>query len=173
MEEYFVCETDSEQIKALKRRILNLEAQLSIQKSVTSKVCGGNLLNSDPIDLYPGEQLDFILSILRQIRPRCPEGSRPRDIIDSILSLNEPVGRGQEILGELERLFKHGYPSTASDLSKLNSIGFTYTPSRKHPKLRFHEKYMFILPGTPSEHKSGSKNLFSEISKCIAVYQKV
>ena len=162
-----VCGANAE-IKALRQRIHSLEAQLQIHRNRADTLRGGDLLRSEAIDLYPGEQLDFLLSLLRQIQPKCEEGSRPHDIIQSILSANRPVGASDEILGELKRIFRKGYPSTAADISDLQKIGFTYTPSRKHPKLRFHEKYMYVLPGTPGDRRCGAKNALSDISKCIA-----
>ncbi len=57
--EYTVIESsDSEQVKELKRKIISLEAQLETQKYRMSSVSGGNLLNSEAIDYYPGEQHD-------------------------------------------------------------------------------------------------------------------
>lgn len=167
-----IYESDSQQVKDLKRRINNLQAQLETQKSRNRSLRGGNLLTSAPIDLYPGEQLDFVLSILRQVRERCAQDSRPRDIIDSLLELNQPVGRGEEILDKLNRIFSKGMPSSDADIADLRAMGFTYTPSRKHPKLRFHQKYMFVLSNTPSDVRT-AKNTLSEINKCIAVGQKV
>lgn len=164
---------DSGQIKDLKRQICGLQAQLEIQKYRADTLRGGALLDSNAIDFYPGEQLDFLLSILEQIKDRCEPGSRPYDIICSLLEANRPVGRGSEILSELKRIFKNGGALSDSDISDLNAMGFTYTPSRKHPKLRFHEKYMFVLPGTPSDTRRGGINNLKEINKCIAVGLKV
>ena len=166
-------QTEREEIKELRRRIQSLEAQLDIERSRNKNLRGGNLLKTEEIDFYPGEQLDFILSILEQAKNRCPVGSRPHDIINSILSVNSPVGRGEEILCVVSRIFRKGEPSTESDISALKAVGFTYTPSRKHPKLKFHDKYMFVLPNTSSDKKRSGLNCLSEISKCIAVSQKI
>ena len=157
------------EIKALRQKVHSLEAQLQLQQSRAESLRGGDLLHSEEIDLYPGEQLDFLLSLLRQVQPRCEAGSRPHDIITSILAANRPIGTGCEILSELRRIFKKGYPSTDADISDLRKIGFTWTPSRKHPKLRFHDRYMYVLPGTPGDRRRGAENALSDISKCIAV----
>ena len=170
---YIISENDSEYVKELKRQIISLNSQLEIQNHRLSHASGGNLLQSKSIDLYPGEQHDFVLSILKQVREKCPEGSRPRDIINSLLAENKPIGRAQEILDELNRIFKKGDPSTEKDISDLEALGFKYTPSRKHPKLRFHDKYMFVLSATPSDKQRGSLNKLKEINKCIAISQKV
>ena len=98
MDELDIDINDSEQIKQLRRRIISLESQLEVQKSMNGNLKGGKLISTEAIDLYPGEQYDFILSILEQARSRCPEGSRPRDILDSILSVNKPV----EVLKSLQ-----------------------------------------------------------------------
>lgn len=164
---------DNENIKELKRQILSLKAQLEMKEEQLKYLSGGNLLKSEAIDYYPGEQLDFVLSILSQVKAKCAPDSRPYDIIDSLLSLNKPVGRAEEILTELNRIFKKGDPSTAADISDLKAIGFTYTQSKKHPKLRFHDKYMFILASTPSDNRHGAKNKLADINKCIAIKQKI
>jgi len=123
-------------------------------------------------DLFSGS-LDFLICILEQVRERCQRDSRAYDIAESLLSVNRPVGTGQEILGEVTRIFKSGLPEKESDIAALQRLGFTYTPSRKHPKLRFHGKYMFVLPSTTSDRRSASRNSLSQISKCIAVCQKI
>lgn len=173
MDELDVRERDSEEVKQLKRKIIKLEAQLSIQQHRNERLKGGKLLNAADIDLYNGEQHDFVLSILEQVKLRCPEGSRPRDIIDSILSCNKPIGRGEEILNELNRIFRKGNPTMESDISALRALGFSFTPSRKHPKLRFHDKYMIVLPSSPGDSRRGALNGLAEINKCIALSQKV
>lgn len=165
--------TEKEEIKELKRKIQSLQNQLEIERNRAKSLSGGSLLNSEEIDLYPGEQLDFILSILEQAKSRCPEGSRPYDILQSLLSVNTPVGNGAVILSTLGKIFRNGEPTKESDISKLDSLGFTYTPSRKHPKLKFHDKYMFILPNTSSDKRRSGLNCLSEINKCIAVSQKI
>ena len=161
------------EIKALKQKIYSLEAQLKLQQSRACALRGGDLLRSEDIDLFPGEQLDFILSMLKQVQSKCEIGSRPYDIIQSILSINRPVGTSNDILDELRRIFKKGYPTNDADISDLLKIGFTYTPSRKHPKLRFHNKYMYVLPSTPGDNRHGAKNALSDISKCIAAGFKI
>ena len=173
MENTIIEANDSEYVKELKKKIVSLEVQLEIQKAQAASLKGGGLLKSEAIDYYPGEQLDFIISVLKQVKKRCPERSSPYDIIESLLSLNKPVGRGQEILDELSRIFKKGMPETESDIAALKSIGFTYTQSRKHPKLRFQDKYMFVLPSTTSDKHRSAKNCLAEINKCLAIKQKV
>jgi hypothetical protein len=164
---------ESAEIKELKRQIMSLRAQLEIERSRTANLSGGSLLNSEQIDLYPGEQLDLVLSILEQAKERCASDSRAYDILASLLTQNRKVGRGDEILRELTRIFKNGEPTTEADISDLRAIGFTYTQSRKHPKLRFHDRYLFVLPGSPSDSRRGGRNTLSGISKCIAVSQKI
>lgn len=173
MTAFDVSESYSLNEKKLKERIMNLEAQLEIQKHINSKMKGGNLLVSNEIDYYPGEQLDMVLSILSQAREKCSPDSRPYDILTSLLEQNQPVGQGQLILEELTKIFKNGDPVKESDISKLQSLGFRYITSKKHPKLRFHEKYQFILAGTPSDNRHGALNKLSDISKCLAMKIKI
>lgn len=165
--------SNNEEITQLKRKIASLERQLAVQREINQKTSGANLLRAGQKDLYPGEQLDFLISVLKQIQVRCPQDSRAFDIIESLLEENRPAGIGLEILKTVERILKKGLPSSASDIASLTSIGFSYTPSRKHPKLRFHEKYMVVLPGTTGDRQRSNKNAMTEISKCIAISQKV
>lgn len=92
---YEVESGDNNQIKDLKRQISSLQAQLEIQKYRTDTLRGGALLDSNAIDFYPGEQLDFLLSILEQIKDRCEPGSRPYDIICSPLGSQSACRKGQ------------------------------------------------------------------------------
>ena len=163
----------SNETKELRRKIRSLQAQLDIERSRNARLAGGYLLNSEEIDYYPGEQLDFLISILKQVQMRCPADSRSYDIITSLLAVNQPIGYGEEILCELERIFKRGEPTSTEDISALRAIGFSYTQSRKHPKLRFHDKYMFVVPATSSDRRRSGHNSLAEIGKCIAVKQKV
>lgn len=165
--------SDSEETKELKRKILSLQAQLEIEKNISKSLRGGGMLKTEPIDLYPGEQIDFVLSILEQAKEKCPPDSRPLDILNSILSQNKSVGRGRKILMELEKIFGHGDNFTEADISALKSLGFTYISSKKHPKLKFMDKYLFVLSSSPSDSRRGNRNKLSEICKCIALSLKI
>ncbi|MCQ2736108.1 MAG: hypothetical protein MJ234_02695 [bacterium] len=165
--------SDSEETKELKRKILSLQAQLEIEKNISKSLRGGGMLKTEPIDLYPGEQIDFVLSILEQAKEKCPPDSRPLDILNSILSQNKSVGRGRKILMELEKIFGHGDNFTEADISDLKSLGFTYISSKKHPKLKFMDKYLFVLSSSPSDSRRGNRNKLSEICKCIALSLKI
>jgi len=171
--EIIIHENDNDQVKDLKRKILSLQAQLDIQRDRSNHLSGGSLIKTEAIDFYPGEQLDFVLSVLQQVQKKCAPDSRAYDIITSILSLNKPIGHGEEILLELNRIFKKGEPKTQADIADLRAIGFSYTQSRKHPKLRFHDKYMFVIPCTTSDSWRSSKNCLADISKCIPISMKI
>lgn len=174
-EDIIVCHDDTEEVKRLKRRVMSLEAQLEGQKQKSSKLMGGELLKTEAIDLYPGEQLDFLISILEQVKKKCPEGSRALDIVNSILMVNEPVGRGEEIVKSLDKVFKKNEPLNKSDISMLNSLGFTYVQSRKHPKLRFGKdgKYAALISSTPSDGRSGLNTISRICNTCIAASIKI
>lgn len=165
--------SDSEETKELKRKILSLQTQLETEKKISKSLRGGGMLKTEPIDLYPGEQLDFVLSILEQAKGKCPPDSRPLDILNSILSQNKSVGRGRKILMELEKIFGRGDNFTEADISALKSLGFTYVSSKKHPKLKFMDKYLFVLSSSPSDSRRGNRNKLSEICKCIALSLKI
>ena len=157
----------------LKQKVLNLEAQLEIQKNISNKLKGGTLLKTEQIDYYPGEQLDMVLSILEQAMEKCDPDSRPYDILKSILSNNCKIGQGQYILNEVSKIFRNGDPVKQSDISKLENLGFRYITSKKHPKLRYQDKYQFVLASTPSDAKHGALNKLADISKCLAMKIKI
>lgn len=161
-------ETASE-VKALKEKIYNLQMQLEIQNERFSHQNEGNLLKVSSIDLYEGEQKDFILTILEQVRRNQDDDSRCAEILDSILSQNQKTGKGEAIAKELVRIVKHGDLSKESDKAALNKIGFRYVTSKKHPKLEFMSKYKFPVAGTISDHWRGSLNCYSNVSKALAV----
>ena len=165
-------ESDSEEVKTLKRQIRSLKAKIEILEARTQNLSGGSLLESTVPDLYPGEQHDFLLSVLAQIKDRCPTDSRAYDIVTGLLEANTPVGRGHEILETVEKVFRNGNAINDSAKSDLASVGFSYTPSRKHPKLRF-DRYMFILPSTPSDNCRNNRNALTDIYKCLAIRQKI
>lgn len=162
-----------EEIKELKRKIINLESQLEIERMISQNLKGGNLLQTEAIDYYPGEQLDFMLSLLEQAKTKCAEDSRPYDIICSILENNKPVGYAKNMVKELNKIFGKGDSFTERDVSAMERMGFRYTTSKKHPKLRFHEKYMFVVASTPGDTRRGNKNNLAEINKCIATEFKI
>ena len=166
---------DSDEVKRLKRKVMSLEAQLDAQKQKSSKLVRGDLLKTEAIDLYPGEQLDFLISILEQVKKKCPEDSRAYDIVNSILMVNEPVGHGEEIVKSLDKVFKKNEPLSKSDIYILNSLGFTYVQSKKHPKLRFGKdgKYTALIASTPSDGRSGLNTISRICNTCIATSIKI
>lgn len=157
------------EIKALKEEIYNLKMQLELQNQRYSQKTEEGLLKVSAIDLYEGEQKDFILTILEQVRRNQADDSRCAEILDSILSQNKKVGTGDRIAEELTRIIKHGDLTKDSDKAALNKIGFRFVTSKKHPKLEFMSKYKFPVAGTLSDHWRGSLNCYSNVSKALAV----
>ena len=157
------------EIKALKEEIYNLKMQLEIQNQRHLQNAEKGLLRVSSIDLYEGEQQDFILTILEQVRRNQSDDSRCAEILDSILSQNKKVGTGDKIAEELSRIIKHGDLSKESEKAALNKIGFRYLTSKKHPKLEFMSRYKFTVAGTLSDHWRGSLNCYSSVSKALAV----
>ena len=160
-------------IQQLRQEVYILQLQLKQQKK--QNLYGGNktLLKCEDIDLYPGEQQDLLISLLEQARLKCSEGSRSRDIIESLLSQNEKVGHGEIILNEVKRIFRSGVPTKQSDILDLERLGFKYIQSRKHPKLIFHNKYKYVLPGTTGDSGRSGKNSYADVSKCVALSIKI
>ncbi len=162
-------EADRNEVKALKEQIYRLQMQLELQNERYSRQSREGILKVAPIDLYEGEQQDFIITILEQVRKNQADDSRCAEILDSILSQNKKVGIGDTIVEELQRIVKHGDLSKDSDKAALNKIGFRYVTSKKHPKLEFMSRYKFPIAGTISDHYRGSQNCYSNISKALAV----
>ena len=108
MDELDIFENDSEQVKQLKRRIISLESQLLVQRHRNENMKGGNLLATEDIDYYQGEQLDFINE--RYITKRVTS-------FTSNLGINElrNVGYDDRILSRIEEMcYVVPFPSTVS-----------------------------------------------------------
>lgn len=162
-----------DEIKNLKQQIYYLQYQLDILTQKNIQLQNSTLLCTGISDLYPGEQHDFLISVLEQLQKKCAENSRAKDIIDSLLQANTKVGTATQMLEILKRIFKNEIPSKASDIAELEKMGFRYLSSKKHPKLVFHEKYRYVMPSTPSDSRHAGKNCFSIINKCIASSIKI
>lgn len=162
-----------DEIKNLKQQIYYLQYQLDILTQKKIQLQNSTLLCTGISDLYPGEQHDFLISVLEQLQKKCAENSRAKDIIDSLLQANTKVGTATQMLEKLKRIFKNEIPSKASEIAELEKMGFRYLSSKKHPKLVFHEKYRYVMPSTPSDSRHSGKNCFSIINKCIASSIKI
>ena len=158
-----------ETIKELRRQIASLQAQLDAARATIEHLKQkGGLLRSPNEDLYPGEQLDFLLSILEQLKGRCLQESRPYEIIEGILSSNKKVGEGEKIEKAVWKIIGKSSKLGDREVSQLNDLGFKYVSSKRHPKLKFCDKYLFVFPSSTGDKQHALKNLASEISNCIA-----
>lgn len=115
-------------------------------------------------DLYPGEQADLIIEILRQRLKSLDKASRPYQIIEAILKANKENGNGDKIQETIKRVFSDGGDiNSGAAKRELQAIGFTVSKDGKHYKLVFADnpRYTFIVSATPSDYRSGD----NEISK--------
>lgn len=163
----------NEPMKELKRKNASLQAQLDAANAIINSLSGNGVLNIVIEDLYSGEQKDFILSILEQVKIKCLPGSRPYEILDSILAANNKTGVGDKLAADVWDIIGKSSKIGEREISKLNDLGFKYVSSKRHPKLKFCDRYLFVLPSTPGDKRHGLKNLASEISSCIATSFKI
>ena len=115
-------------------------------------------------DLYPGEQTDIILEILRRRLKSLDKASRPSQIIEAILKANKKNGNGDRIQETIKRVFSNGGDiNSGAAKRELQAIGFSVSKDGKHYKLVFADnpRYTFIVSATPSDYRSGE----NEISK--------
>ncbi len=116
-------------------------------------------------DLYPGEQADLLMEILRQRLSSLEINSRPYEIIESVLKANKANGNGGKIQETIRRVLSDGGDiNSGAAKRELESIGFSVTKDGKHYKLVFAEnpRYSFTVSVTPSDYRTG-QNEISEI----------
>ncbi len=115
-------------------------------------------------DLYPGEQADLIIEILRQRLKTLDNSSRPYQIIEAILLANKENGNGDKIQETIKRVFSDGGDiNSGAAQRELQTIGFSISKDGKHYKLVFADnpRYTFSVSATPSDYRTGD----NEISK--------
>lgn len=152
----------------------NLQAQL--EKARTQKNTANIQLCTDLQDFYNGEQYDFILSLLRQVKNHIGElnlkNRRQHEILNSFVENNEMVGEGERIMDDLKQIFKPGFKWNSVNIGKLKQLGFSIQDNG-HKKIIFHDdKYMYTVSGTPGDAR-GISNLYGEIERGISVSKKM
>lgn len=113
-------------------------------------------------DLYPGEQADLVIDILRKRLPSFRENSRPYNIVEALLAANEENGTGKNIEDGIKRVFDgRGEIVSKSVQRELQNMGFSISKEGKHYKLVFANdaRYNFTVSVTPSHYRSGDNTI--------------
>lgn len=164
------------EIKQNEEKIATLTKLVSDQRSTietlkmrfeaTSSIC----FNTSKIEeFYIGELNDLILNLLSQINDKIPEGTRPKELIDTFLTCNEFRNLGKSFLKQIELALND--KSLTKRNSELEHLGFTITES-SHDKAYFKKpQYSFTLAKTPSDNHT-TKNTLSNIKEQLDIYKK-
>lgn len=128
------------------------------------------IYHGDEPDLYTGEQYDILLDVLtdalNKIIPNDTPSPRRRDIINSILERNKPIGELNNKLEVVDQVFKHP-KLTKQDITELQKIGLCLTSDKNHYKFTFMNKpcYYTTVAKTASDTGHGNKNTANQIKK--------
>lgn len=119
-------------------------------------------------DLYDGESRDLILEILQREFSAAPENTRRKDILQSVLDSNEPIGVRESIKEKLRKSLRDYTTMAPSKRLMLESLGFEIGDSGAHYKLIFKgdPRYILVLSKTSSDHREG-KNFISHTNKML------
>lgn len=123
-------------------------------------------------EFYVGEQHDLVVSVLRRALKDCgSEETRQKELLEGILEQNPILGNGEEIFSTVKKIFANGEDLTTKDLSELKRVGFEIVSEGRHFKLCFeNSKYWFTVSKTAGDKQRGGRNLTSEITRRLSVY---
>ena len=123
---------------------------------------------------YPGEFTDLMIYILRQVKSRYHENSRPAHIIDSILDANELTGKNEKIMHAFKSAVSDGQKLSNKDKQILKSVGFPLEQNT-HLKCAYcdDDRYIIMISTTPSDSYHGGKNNYSEITNLLDLNKKI
>lgn len=152
----------------------NLQAQL--ERARMQKNTANIQLCTDLQDFYSGEQYDFILYVLRQVKSHIGtldlKSKRQHEILNSIIENNKLIGEGEAIIEDLKQIFKPGFKWNSVTINKLKQLGFSIQDNG-HKKIIFHDdKYMYTVSGTPGDGR-GIANTFGDIERGISICKKI
>lgn len=123
-------------------------------------------------DLYPGEQADLVIEILRQRLKSLDADSRPFQIIESLLKGNKENGTVKKIREAIRRAFSDGGNINSKAAKReLESVGFSISKDGKHYKLVFADnpQYTFTASVTPSDHRTGDNETSEIVRKLFLI----
>ena len=159
----------NQKIESLQQEVARLQAAVAASEGLGSAPGASVLLSGQEDELYQGEFRDLVVDALTRFKNQCCEGgSRPDHILQSLLSSNEKVGHGAELMSGLKSLLSNYDGFNSKVKSELESYGFVVQEDGRHIKALWHGdgRYTTTLAKTPSDHRSG-KNSFASIRKLI------
>ncbi|MBQ9031957.1 MAG: hypothetical protein IJ106_10985 [Parasporobacterium sp.] len=155
-----------EDLKALRdsdqARIRSLEDALKKK----DRKCVTLLCYGDEKNLYPGEQTEIVMDILSGILKNLPEGSRRKDILESVVDANPVQGIPKILALQVKQLFREDRQMDDRFEADLKKMGFDVKRVNKHYSLSYRgdDRYTATVPSTKSDKRAG-QNLASEIVK--------
>lgn len=170
-----------EEIEKLQNKIDSLLEQLESQNTTRTKE--QNEARSGVVELkipcpvnnlFPNEIEDLLYKLLYSTieaelgnipKNKDDEQLRKRDVLQELMEkkvFNWEKSETSQKVEQLKNLFKSSASPSSNDLK---SIGFIKIPdTQKHHKYYFYEEcYQITFPSTPSDSKSGSENLITDI----------
>lgn len=148
---------------------LNSENARLARENERFRECGVPLImRGSENDLYPDEQREIVMDILReQMRVSLGEGTRRADIVGSIINANPTQGTPEKNKQIIKRALD-GYKAfeTASILKALKETGIEIIEHTGHYKIALEgdHRYVCEAAATCSDNRGG-KNLIAEINK--------
>ena len=118
------------------------------------------LMGGKERDLYDGEIKDIILSTLSNALKALPEGTRRADVLKDMIDANGYQRLGESKMEGLKGILKGSGKLSATDIAKLEELGFIMTKNSRHYKLVYYgdKRYQTVIGKTPSDRRAGINN---------------
>lgn len=179
-------EKDSE-IEHLQKQVEDLKSELFVSQSKTEmleslllnkrgNVAGNLSLMTSEMDLYPGEQKDVLLKLIRKERDALAGDyrtgkSRKYHVLSSLCELNKLTGEDERIKNAFSVATQDGTVSLGM-IKELERYGFHVEKTHaNHYKITFmnDDRYQIGMSFTPSDRRAG-ENLFTAFMNLIFGY---
>lgn len=162
----------SDQVRALEEKIRLLESSdhlESVHHESEVKHSGDTILCHGPEeDLWPDEEKELILSILKKELPNLLNGSRRQLLVQDILESNPFYGTHEIRRNNLKKTLRGFSTISSATEAKLRDQGFTLTKTKTHFKISFMNdpRYTYAMPATGSDRRNGD-NLAAQINSLL------
>lgn len=162
----------SDQVKALEEKIRLLEDSEpleAVHQNTEIRHSGDAILSHGPEeDLWPDEEKELILSILKKELPKLQEGSRRQLLVQDILDHHTFHGTHEIRKNNLKKTLKGFTTINAATEARLREQGFTLTKTKTHFKISFMNdpRYTYSMPATGSDRRNGD-NLSAQINALL------
>lgn len=116
-------------------------------------------------DLYPQERIQILIKVFKEALSQMIEaGTRREHVISDIVRHNRLDQEREQLESKIKNVIGNYTGMDAKTRKMLNDLGFEITES-KHYKLTYcaDNRYVYILPKTPGDHRRGGKNSASEM----------